>query len=206
MQIELNKIVLQDSPLNPQQIEKLLKATPKGVTKILPGANSFEYVPHYYMIKQLNHIFGWKWDFQVVREILPTPPSKQVNVLGRLTVWTTTNSDCIVKEQYGSSSNAKDPFKSAASDALKKCASMLGVCIDVYSRVESKEIKVIASGPAPDSHLMPTECELVAQFVNENIDTQEQYEEFIKSPAYQKYKFSPLLIKSLQNARAKIQM
>jgi len=103
-----------------------------------------------YVKKVLNFVFGWLWNFEIInvgRE------GDLVWVQGRLTIKNPkTLEPMIVKEQFGRADikfwkGSKNPMdygndlKSAATDALKKCASELGVASDIYGAQEFKEIQ-----------------------------------------------------------------
>lgn len=108
------------------------------------GGTKLKYVDHAYVTEVLNRAFGYNWDFQIVREetIIATGKPVEISVLGELTVHTGTGT--IKKNQYGAQaidymSGSKDmpvsigdAKKGAASDALKKCASLIGVALDLY--------------------------------------------------------------------------
>ena len=96
------------------------------------------------MTERLNLVFGFNWDFEVTdKQIL----EDEVIVEAKLTV-RTPGGQTIVKTQFGGAdikrhaSGAKngrplsiaDDYKAAASDALKKCASLLGIGLDLYGR------------------------------------------------------------------------
>lgn len=101
------------------------------------GGKIFKYVEGGYVISRLNEIFGTvNWDFQVKREIIL---DKSVAVYGELTVKGFFNNNVvqITKGQYGQKErydeiSIGDTLKAAATDALKKCASLFGVALDVY--------------------------------------------------------------------------
>ncbi len=91
-------------------------------------------------VERIFEAFGWNWDFEVLdTRIIPDDNPQEVVIRGRLTVHT--KHGTIVKEQFGSSavkrSNGSitslgDDLKAATSDALKKCASLLGLALDLY--------------------------------------------------------------------------
>lgn len=150
------------SLLKPQQVQFLLRRTPKKYIKERPakGGGKWKYVSGKYVRKCLNLLFGWDWDFDILSE---TIAHGEVVVKGRLTV--RVNGQAIVKTQMGNKEiiykrvpvlddngiPAKDErgkvkmepgpeplsigndMKAAATDALKKCASELGIAADVYS-------------------------------------------------------------------------
>ena len=83
------------------------------------------------------------------------PQAPVVKVKGRLTV-----PGLGVKEQYGSkvliggATEQESAFKSASTDALKKCASLFGIGLELYGEAEGFEEKAYqeyASNPAPQS-------------------------------------------------------
>src|SRR3954451_6012190 len=132
--------------LSEAQVDFLMQRTPKKEIKTRQGRGGlqFSYVEHGYVTERLNLVFGFNWDFDIVdKQIL----EDEVIVEARLTV-RTPGGQTIVKTQFGGAeikrhaSGAKsgkplsiaDDYKAAASDALKKCASLLGVGLDLYGR------------------------------------------------------------------------
>ena len=103
---------------------------PKGVM--------LRYVDTAYMTTALNWATLMDWDFEVVETREDTIDKKRhISVLGCLTVHTT-DGKIIVKQQWGSQvlkvgMEMGDALKAAASDSMKKCASMLGIAADVYA-------------------------------------------------------------------------
>ena len=142
-----------DPVFNDKQLVKLVSKTPKQHIHTRPGrgGQTFRYATTSYVQKVLNEAFGWAWSFQVVDKGLD-PSETGVWVHGRLTVINKeTMQPMIIKEQFGSSDIKKskdgkfvdyaDDLKSAASDALKKCSSLLGICADLYADPQTaKEI------------------------------------------------------------------
>lgn len=131
------------------------RTNPKAVKERQgPKGAKLQYVTIGYVTRALNLAFGWNWDFEVdefkTRDIIVEKFCKStrkkegivelhVVVGGRLTV--RLGEDVIVKSNFGSAvhkSNIEfgDTVKSAASDCLKKCASMLGLAGDVYGQVD----------------------------------------------------------------------
>lgn len=99
---------------------------------------TLSYVEVGYVINVLNQVFGWDWDFRIWDQQIG---NRQVWVRGELTV--RLKGHTITKGQYGGADikfnrTSKEPvsiaddLKAAASDALKKCASMLQIASDVY--------------------------------------------------------------------------
>ncbi|HEX8600219.1 MAG TPA: Rad52/Rad22 family DNA repair protein [Chloroflexia bacterium] len=132
--------------LSEAQVDFLLQRTPRHEIKYRQGRGGlqFAYVEHGYVTERLNMVFGFNWDFEVVdKQIL----EDEVVVEAKLTV-RTPGGQTIVKTQFGGADikrhasgnkngrplSIADDFKAAASDALKKCASLLGVGLDLYGR------------------------------------------------------------------------
>jgi hypothetical protein len=137
--------------LSQAQVDFLLQRTPKKEIKTRQGARGMmlSYVEHGYVTERLNVVFGFNWDFEIVdKQIL----EDEVVVEAKLTVRTPAG-QTIIKTQFGGadikrhSSGAKsgrplsiaDDYKAAGSDALKKCASLLGIGLDLYGRDRAEE-------------------------------------------------------------------
>ena len=78
-------------------------------------------------------------EYHSLARIIPEQDPQEVVIRGRLTVHA--KHGTIVKEQFGSASVKRsngsitslgDDLKAATSDALKKCASLLGLALDLY--------------------------------------------------------------------------
>jgi hypothetical protein len=112
-------------------------ATPQEFIKQRPGKGNktFTYVEGGYVVARLNQIFSpVGWNFEVVKEQIEP---NEVVVRGRLTIKDHKNGYSIAKDQYGTKErNAGvplgDTLKAAATDCLKKCASLFGIALDVY--------------------------------------------------------------------------
>ena len=112
------------------------------------GKMDLQYVSGDTVTRLLNKAFRYKWSFYVLEtrvvesqdkinkwkpEVAPEPQLPVVQVHGRLVVpgWG-------VREQWGAqplsggSDVQEHAFKSAATDAMKKCASMFGIALDLY--------------------------------------------------------------------------
>jgi hypothetical protein len=129
------------------QLDMIHEKTPPIMRKkVRKGGGNYDYVPVGYVVDRLNRIFRNRWTFEVLREQIG---DGQCWVLGRLQVM---QGDGVVirKENFGGADIKKygeqnknagkamsiaNDLKSAAADSLKKCASMLGVCLDVYAPV-----------------------------------------------------------------------
>jgi recombination DNA repair RAD52 pathway protein len=140
-----------DNSLNAKQLQLLLKKTPSQYVRQRPakGGGVWHYVSGAYVRKVLNLMFGWDWDFEVLSEMIQ---GNQVIVKGKLTC--RVNGKSIIKTQFGCKEimmrkgtneplNLGNDFKSATTDALKKCSAEIGIAGDIYGKDEFKEIDVI---------------------------------------------------------------
>lgn len=132
----------QAGALNGAQITMINQRTPQELIKVRKGKNGkmFAYVPNAWVTRLLNEAFCHAWSFETV-PILEMCNQNELVVKGRLTI--NTPAGAIIKEQYGScqiefSKDGKpgmtsgDALKGAGSDALRKCASLLGIALDLY--------------------------------------------------------------------------
>lgn len=152
-------LTLTKAPIKQEQLLFILQKTPKQhiYTRKGKGGMNFDYVTGVYVKKVLNYCFGWMWDFEVKSH------GKEENllwILGRLTIKDKSGKPMIVKEQFGRADikflkGTKSPvdfgndLKAAATDALKKCASELGIASDVYGQTEFQEIQKEDKGFTP---------------------------------------------------------
>jgi len=121
--------------------------TPREVVFMRPGgmsSNPLPYVSGEWVVEQLNLLFWWNWDFEIVNQGIL---GDQIWVLGKLTVRDPENGRTIVKMQYGGSRmksktntniDIGDDLKTAGTDALKKAARWLGIAADVVSELEER--------------------------------------------------------------------
>ncbi len=119
--------------------ELLEKPFDKGQIKQRRGWNgaTLDYIEGHAIIQRLNEAFEGKWSFEV-HDFDVKRDEDEVLVLGKL------SADGIVKMQFGSSQITRDKetkeiislgddFKAASTDALKKCATLLGVGLYLYA-------------------------------------------------------------------------
>lgn len=127
--------------LKPAQLRFITQKTPPEFVKERPGPGGMRlsYVEVGYVINVLNQAFGWDWDFRILDQQIG---KKQVWVRGELTV--RSDGREMTKGQFGGADikfnrlgapvSIADDLKTAASDCLKKCASLLGIASDIYWR------------------------------------------------------------------------
>jgi len=147
----LMALTLTPAPIDRKQLLFILQKTPQEHIYHRPGkgGGTWDYVTGVYVKKCLNYAFGWMWDFQIVDK---GKEGDLIWVQGRLTIKTKSGKPMIIKEQFGRADmkykrGTKDPMdygndlKAAATDALKKCASELGIASDIYGKTEFQEIQ-----------------------------------------------------------------
>ena len=141
--------------LTPDQISIIQEPVPAELIQEIDG---HKYVNLMVVVDILNRAFGYSWSFRVLetkreKAVITKPVNNAndayyVNVLGELSfpaVDPVTKQLIIVtKQAWGgkpvvASNNSKvqcQDTKAAASDALKKCASMIGIASNVYTKDE----------------------------------------------------------------------
>lgn len=134
---------------NENQVKILLKKTPeKFIKKRKIGKFEVSGVSGGYIKKMLNLIFTWDWDFEVVRYDVNIEAG-QVITLGKLTC--RSNGKSITKMQTGCCEidynnkkivNLGNSIKASNTDALKKCASEIGIASDIYNKEEFREVEI----------------------------------------------------------------
>ncbi len=137
------------------------------------GGGKWQYVTGTYFKKVLNLMFGWDWDFEIMDEIVNMEAAQVIIKgrltirTGNRTIVRMQygrqdlkfKNDYLKDEKTGqnvldANGRAKkfkttipldlgNDLKGAATDALKKCASELGIASDVYAPKEYKEISII---------------------------------------------------------------
>jgi len=164
-------LTLTPAPISKEQLLFILQKTPKEhiYRRKAKGGDYWDYVTGVYVKKVLNYCFGWMWDFEIKEH---GREGNLVWVLGRLTIKNQKGEVMIVKEQFGRADikfkneyktikgqrvkvKTDEPLdygndlKAAATDALKKCASELGIASDVYGKEEFQQIQKEDKGFSP---------------------------------------------------------
>ena len=139
---ELSEI--QDRKYNEALTNLITGKTPKDVVyqrKISQKASA-DYVPGWWFIGQLNALFGYYWDFEIEDQGIGT---ENCWVRGKLTVKDPNTGITVSKSSFGGSKlkskensaiDIGDDLKSAATDSLKKAATLLGIASDIYGKRE----------------------------------------------------------------------
>lgn len=141
-------LAMQKTWMSEKQIMRLVERTPAQYVYKRPakGGGQWDYVTVSYVQRVLDFVFGFNWDFEIVEH---GKEQDHVWVRGRLTVRNPDGSLAVRKEQFGRSEvktqrqsgkylDYGNDLKAAASDALKKCASMLGIARDIYGKTDYK--------------------------------------------------------------------
>lgn len=140
--------------LTDQAISVLNRPLPKEKIRTRPGGKGMEYsyITPDFVIELLNEAFGHNWSTRVIYHNV----HEQTVVVGlRLTVPVEGDDKPITKEQFGSCEITRglgvgEAFKGATSDAMKKCATLLGLGLELYKDDEPEE-----TGPAPAPRFTP---------------------------------------------------
>ena len=140
----------------PKTARELISAPiPSELIKQKPGKAAADYISGNTVTDYLNKAFGYLWNFEVMEQWVqpgvakfnpkydkePVPQGPVAHVRGRLTIYLPQEDGTalhIVKEQYGSKAviggqmDQEHIFKAAGTDALKKCASLVGIGLELY--------------------------------------------------------------------------
>lgn len=112
---------------------------------------TFDYIGTEHAIQLLNEAFDYAWDSKVVEHQILSDGTLAV-ALVEIKVWDDSGSP-IIKQQFGSCNinrgvDVGAALKGAASDGLKKCASQLGVALELYLDDVPAGFKSPSPGPA----------------------------------------------------------
>jgi recombination DNA repair RAD52 pathway protein len=193
--IKPEQLSLTDSALNAKQLELILKRTPEKYVRNRPakGGGQWKYVSGGYVKKCLNLLFGFDWSFEILEQMIM---HKEAIVKGKLTI--NSNGKTIVKMQFGNKDimyrkGTEEPLsigndlKSAATDALKKCAAEIGIAADIYNAEEFREVQVDTETELEKIKRLFTEkysliSEIQSDFIVQTIENeiQENYTKAIK--------------------------
>lgn len=129
-------LIIRPASFSPVVRSLIQLPTPQEFIKQRPGKGSkqFTYVEGGYVIARLNQMFKNCWDFEIIDERVEP---KEVVVRGKLVVKDFKSGYEVSKTHYGTKTRYAevplgDTLKAAATDCLKKCASLFGIALDVY--------------------------------------------------------------------------
>lgn len=165
--IPADKLSATQNVFTTEQLKLLHQATPEEHIHHFPhnaGAMAgLPFVTGGYMKHMLDRLTGGLWSFEVKEK---GNTAGQIWVLGHLNLYKEDGSVLIFKEQFGRASikfkkdRAGNPteqpvdigndMKAAATDALKKCASELGIARDIYAANEFIEAEIVDASDVED--------------------------------------------------------
>ncbi|RKZ02511.1 hypothetical protein DRQ25_18540 [Candidatus Fermentibacteria bacterium] len=167
MKLDINQVSRTKSIYNQNQIQKIFNSTPQKYKYDRPakGGGNWTYIKASYVRKVLDALFGFNWDFEVETTLAEAyeiaKATKVCVVKGTITGKVSIDGEWIhvKKTQFGRSEvkikrDSGEPLdfgndmKAAASDCLKKCASLMGIGADVYESGEFMEIEIIGATDA----------------------------------------------------------
>jgi hypothetical protein len=141
-------------PLDSNAISVLTRPLPKDKIQTRPGKGglAFSYITPDFVIDILNEAFGSEWNTRIVSHAVF---ADNVAVVGLELSVPTTDGKYVAKQQFGSCEITRgldvgSAFKGAASDALKKCATLLGLGLELY-----KDEEPVASPTPPQFRTPP---------------------------------------------------
>lgn len=138
------------SVLSNRQIARLMQPTPaQHIGELSKGGTTFKFVSGGYMRRELDVLFGFNWDFEIISS---ERQGDYIIVQGKLTG--RIKDTQITKMQFGGAAvkfkkgtqiplDIGNDYKAAATDALKKCAAEFGICRDIYYPNEFVEAKLV---------------------------------------------------------------
>jgi len=130
---------LLEKPFTPEQIRQR-----KGRNGLL------DYIEGHSVIQRLNEALEGAWSFEIVHHEIR---EEEVLVIGRLSAEGITKmafggSQVTRERESGALISISDDLKSASTDALKKCATFLGVGLHLYAEKPLAGRGAVARGPA----------------------------------------------------------
>jgi len=133
------------------------------------GGMTFDYVDIGYVLEQLNILTGHRWDFDIEWQTSLTEAKEvgQFIVRGSLKLYSN-KGDIVKKTNFGKADLKErkgggyldfgNDMKGAVSDCVKKCASMFGIALDVYSgAVKRRQDENHPEAPITDTQRMRLE-------------------------------------------------
>jgi len=131
--------------------EALVRPFPENLIKTRKGAfgNRLSYVEGSHYIARLNDALNFEWSFEIVEHHVK---GREMVVLGKLTAGNVSKmafggSPITMSRESGEIVSQADDLKSAATDALKKACSLLGVGLHLYGNTEPAR-RASANGPS----------------------------------------------------------
>src|SRR5579871_4417566 len=122
-------------------LEKLKAPLPSEAVSPNPEKPGLSVIKVIYVVERLNDVFGLN-GWRVVNQVVES--GRMIVVKATVTI----PQHGIVIEQYGGNDNPDrgDAYKGACTDALSKCASYLGIGMDVYKGLRDERLKAAPNG------------------------------------------------------------
>lgn len=188
---KLPAVVMGEISLTSRQSGIIAQETPKAFIKSKPGRGGkrVSFVEGGYVISKLNEVFSpLGWEFEVVEHGQTERKNEnssegEVWVRGKLTIVDHVNGYRVSKTQFGQHPIHKnvpigDAFKAAGTDALKKCASLVGIALDVYwGTLDTNEAE---EPKKPSREAVFEKAKMMIQ-ASQNIDGLIKYDDNLKS-------------------------
>lgn len=193
---EEKSIFEQHTGFHPTQARLLLEKPmhPKWIEKRSQGGKQLSYVGGHVVIRLLNMAFNQRWSFEVLdMKILGEPGVKGTIVVvhGRMTV-----PGLGVREQYGNqpfTGGAMDEhtIKGATTDAMKKCANMFGVALELFGDVDGL-VGANIDDIIPVASIKKEEENPSTQIAGTPINQEAEQEEVVSQPVSEPVKEEPV--------------
>jgi hypothetical protein len=137
--------------LPPDLLEKLKAPLPPQAVSPNPDRPGLSAIKVIYVVERLNDVFGLN-GWHIANEVVEK--GAMVVVKGTLTI----DDYGIRIEQYGGNANSDrgDAYKGACTDALSKCASYIGIGMDVYKGLRDERAPNNGNArnePRPEAHV-----------------------------------------------------
>lgn len=205
------KVFTTPNEINVGQAREVLEKplNPSWIKKRQQGRANLSYVEGHVVIRLLNLAFNQQWSFEVLNTHFigdPTVKGAYVVVHGRMTV-----PGLGVREQFGNQAFQggvmdEHTMKGATTDAMKKCANMFGVALELFGDAEGlvgADIDVIAPVAKKEKPQPESKVEIPAKEVSapEPIPTPEPEPEVEQSAPLERKQESPAPVSSQWDAK-----
>lgn len=155
--------------LPPDLLEKLKAPLPSQAVSPNPDRPGLSAIKVIYVVERLNEVFGLN-GWHIANEVIEK--GAMVVVKGTLTI----DDYGILIEQYGGNANPDrgDAYKGACTDALSKCASYIGIGMDVYKGLRDERAPNNGNGgrgPGPEPYAHKAVASLTIKNMAERFST-----------------------------------
>lgn len=212
-------LVLTQVAVTDKQLAAITAPTPPQFIKTKPGrgGRQVKFIEGGYVTNQLNRIFGpLNWSFKITdrgesKRMTESNAEGEVWVYGEITIHDHKQGYSVTKGQTGQHPIHKsvpigDAYKAAGTDALKKCASLFGIGLDVYwgqMDTGSGETKTPKVGAPPAQQKPAKAFDIAKTFIQQNNDKAvlanaiQRVEEHDKLTVAEKYQLKKMINEKL---------